>query len=102
MPTTDSDESEESVDQMQDDELLSIRADIVDESDRNPNLSTSPDNGQPLHVTSNNIRDVLLASHKNIMEDILISLPCSQSGVITTAMNSMNLHSAVLQLYTIQ
>ena len=81
MPTTDSDESEDSEDQTQDDELLNIRADIVDEYDRNPNLSTSPDNGQPLHVTSNDIRDVLLGSHKNITEDILISLLCSQNGV---------------------
>ena len=72
MPTTDSDESEESEDQTQDDELLNIRADIVDESDCNPNLLTSPDNGQLLHVTSNDIRDFLLGSHKNITEDILI------------------------------
>ena len=79
MPTTDSEESE---DQMKDDEeVLNIRTDMVDKSDHNPNLSTSPDNGQPLHVTSNDIRDVLLGSHKSITEDIPISLLCSQNGV---------------------
>ena len=63
---------------MEDEHLLNIRSDMVDESGRSPALSTAT----PLIcATANNIRNVLLGSHKSMMEDILIALLCSENSV---------------------
>ena len=62
-----------------DDELLNLRADIVDESDLVPLTSTDlPYNRHP--VCAEEVRSVLLGSHHFILEDILISLLCSDNS----------------------
>ena len=56
-------------------ELLNLRADIVDESGCIPDLS--PDTSGQQHsvcVPSDDVKSVLLGSHKCVLEDILLAL----------------------------
>ena len=73
-----------------DDELLNLRADIVDESDRVPLTSTDlPYNRHP--VCAEEVRSVL-GSHHFVLEDILISLLCSDNSTNWSSFNSEELY----------
>ena len=63
-----------------DEEILNIRSNIVDESDHSPDWppDISPDDTSEC-VSSTEIRNVLLGSHKSVLEDILIILLSSES-----------------------
>ena len=76
------DDSDEEFDDDNYEQLLNLRADIVDESDRIPHTSSDflyDDYAQ--HVSAKDIKDVLLGSHQFILEDILISLLCLDNGM---------------------
>ena len=77
----------------EDDDVLNLRADIVDESDRTPPTATaSPDDGRSIHVSAADIRAVLLGSHKYLLEDILIALLCSPNSVKWSSYNCKELY----------
>ena len=67
-------------DEEPDEEILNIRSDIVDESDHSPDWppDISPDDTSECE-SSTEIRNVLLGSHKSVLEDILITLLSSES-----------------------
>ena len=75
-PTEDSDE----IPHGEDDELLNLRADIVDESSCTTQISTGED-GAFIHTGPNEIKSLLLGSHKCLLEDILIALLCSDNSI---------------------
>ncbi|MCG8624384.1 MAG: hypothetical protein MJE68_20625, partial [Proteobacteria bacterium] len=52
------DDSDEQSGEEDDEELLNLRADIVDESDRIPHISDSVDGMHPLHVSAADVRNV--------------------------------------------
>ena len=69
------DDSDEAFDDDNYEQLLNLRADIVDESDQIPHTSSDflyDDYVQ--HVSAKDFKDILLGSHQFILEDILISL----------------------------
>ena len=62
------------------DKILNIRTDIVDETDRAPDVTPDIASDDTSNIVSaNEIRSVLLYSHKSLLEDILIMLLSSDS-----------------------
>ena len=63
----------------EDDNFLNLRSDVVDESERTPDISTQDQDQQTVVlVSAKDIKSVLLGSHKHILEEILITLLCSE------------------------
>ena len=79
----------------EDDELLNLRADIVDESGHTTQISSGQD-GTLVHTGSNEIKCVLLGSHKCVLEDILIALLCSDNCIKWSAYNCREFYEFAL------
>ena len=76
------DDSNEEFDDDNYEQLLNLRADIVDESDQIPHTSSDfLDDDYAKHVSAKDIKNILLGSHQFILEDILISFLCSANGM---------------------
>ena len=78
-PRQDMDSDPENDDDDDDDHLQNLRSDVVDESERSPDISTSHNQRTGVNVSAETIQYVLLSSHKHILEEILITLLCSPS-----------------------
>ena len=69
-----------SSDEDADDEILNIRTDIVDETDHAPDVTPDIVTDDTSNIVSaNDMGNVLLDSHKSLLEDILITLLSSES-----------------------
>ena len=67
---------------MEDEEILNIRADMVDESGRSPDVvPESGDTQQSMPVNADDVKRVLFGSHKALIEDIQIALLSSENHV---------------------
>ena len=65
---------------MEDEEILNIRADMVDESGRSPDVAPElGDTQQSMPVNADDVKRVLFGSHKVLIEDILIALLSSEN-----------------------
>ena len=67
---------------MEDEETLNIRANMVDESGRSPDVA--PESGvtqQSMPINADDVKRVLFGSHKVLIEDILIALLSSENHV---------------------
>ena len=79
----------------EDDELLNLRADIIDESGHTTQISTA-EYGTLLYSSPNEIKSVLLGSHQCVLKDILIALLCSDNSIKWSAYNCREFYEFAL------
>ena len=81
-----------------DESLLNLRTELMDESDRTPDTSGLNFNvhSRHDHVSADDIKALLLSSHKYILEEILIALLSSERQAKWTSFNCMEFYNFAL------
>ena len=78
-------------------EVLNLRADIVDESRRTPQIPGDSSGEDPsIHVSADDVKSILLGSHKFVLEDVLIALLCSEHSVKWSSYTSRKFYEHAL------
>ena len=81
-----------------DESLLNLRTELMDESDRTPDTSELHFNVHSCHdhISADDIKALLLISHKYILEEILIALLSSERQAKWTSFNCMEFYNFAL------